>query len=273
MPPTHPTFRKPPLQETALSVQFNVLQSLRSAHLGLLWDRSYSDQYPDIQTDDQPIEPQFERFGDQIKLLPRLPVLRLANHAAVRLRAKSKVGDKMIQVQNGRIIVNWLKSGATAYPHFDASRTELLRCTELLKTFLNNRSLGLFEPNQWEVTYVNHIEQGKLWQSPNDFSKLLPGLLGNAKPKGAGLIESFESVWRFELPDQAGRLHIELTHGWESPDTASPQVLVLQLTARGPIDLLSNDLAKGLNIGHDAIVDTFAQVTSLEAQSHWERNQ
>jgi len=76
MATSHPSFRRPPLVETALAVQFKRLKAFRNAHLGLFWSQLAS-EYP-ITDDAESIMPQFERFGDERPVESnRLPRLRL----------------------------------------------------------------------------------------------------------------------------------------------------------------------------------------------------
>jgi len=86
-----PSFRDPPVVETALSVQFKPLPRLRNAHLGLFW-REIRDQYPDC-TDAGPIETQAEEFGEGAARRVRLPKFQIqAAQPAARLQMASPRG-------------------------------------------------------------------------------------------------------------------------------------------------------------------------------------
>ena len=177
----------------------------------------------------------------------------------------------MVQIQNGRLIVNWLKGEDNTYPRFSQTGEELRRVFELLKVFLEQNTLDQPRINQWEVTYVNHIPQGVLWKQAEDLKELFPSLLVTSKNTSEYKLESIEANWRMLLPDNRGRLHVELNHGWKDQNPSSEQVIVLQFTARGPVDIEKNQtLESGLNIGHDSIVRTFTESTSAKAHQHWE---
>jgi len=87
-------------------------------------------------------------------------------------------------------------------------------------------------------------------------------------------IEGFEGQWHYEIEPQLGRLHVDAHYGRKSmPD--GPEVIILRLTARGPIsDNPTEGLAldEGLNRGRLTIVKMFTELTSEEAQDYWGRN-
>src|SRR5437660_12140151 len=56
-----PDFRKPPLAETVLSLQFEPIGGLTTGHMGLLWQR-FRDQLPFIE-EHPPLPPIVEKFG------------------------------------------------------------------------------------------------------------------------------------------------------------------------------------------------------------------
>ena len=64
-----PAFRKPPVVETVLGVQFDPIPGFSNAHLGAFWKRLLAHENSGSAgewrtlTDAPPIEPTFERFG------------------------------------------------------------------------------------------------------------------------------------------------------------------------------------------------------------------
>ena len=262
-----PSFRQPPVVETALSVQFQPFKGFGNAHLGLFW-QLVRDEYPERQ-DAESIEPQIERFGPGIPRA-RFPQFRVAAaHPAARLRMSSADGHTMVQLQNGRLVYNWRRLEGGEYPRWHVVEPGFQAELARLGGFFEAEGLGTIEPNQWEVTYVNHLVQGREWQEHADWPQLLPGLIGSVGSVSAGTFESLGCNTRFILPGEAGRLHIELNHGFAGPDEEAPELLVLQLTARGGIDE-ERDLAAGLALGRESIVRSFAEVTGEEAHRIWE---
>jgi len=129
-----------------------------------------------------------------------------------------------------------------------------------LVAFAESENLGTIEPNQWDLTYVNHLVKGREWQSPKDWQEVLPGIIGSTDVVSSGVFEAIGMHLSFVLPRNSGRLHVELTHGSSILDDEAQEVLLLQFTARGGITD-DQDYADGLGIGHQAIVRSFAEIT------------
>jgi len=253
-----PSFRKPPVVETALSVQFQPLKRMSNAHLGLFWNRVRK-SYPKLQ-DADPIEPQIERFGGDLPRA-RFPQLRIAAaHPAARLRMSSDDGHLMLQLQNGRLVFNWRRLEGGEYPRWREVEPQFQSALQELTAFAADENLGQIEPNQWEVTYVNHLVKGREWQTAAEWQAVLPGVIGTTDMVSSGSFESMGSHSHFALEGDAGRLHIELTHGFAGPDEDADELLIVQLTARGGVDE-SRNLAAGLSLGREAIVRSFAEIT------------
>ncbi len=266
-----PSFQNPPVIETALSVQFKPLRGFANAHLGLFWDRIRR-EFPKT-ADADPILPQEELFGDQILRRPRLPSFRIvAGEGAARLQMISEDNRAMVQLQNGRLAYNWRRMVDGEYPRWRTVMPKFESARDTLADFLSSEGLGEIEPNQWEGAYVNHLTRGRDWEEASDWSRLIPGLIGTAGVAPVGKTESVGCNWRFALPEDRGRLHIDLFHGFSGAEQTAEEVLVLQLTARGGVKSLDGwGTAAGLEIGHAAIVRTFAAITGAEAHNQWER--
>jgi len=183
---------------------------------------------------------------------------------------------RMVQLQNGMLVFNWRRvSDATSYPRFTTTKPALDALIQQFEAFVSEHSLGAFEPEQWEVTYVNHVPRGTVWKSPADWHLVIPGLLGPATTAAESVsspLETMSGEWHFEIAPRRGRLHVNLHHGWVGPSQSSPEVLVVVLAARGPVaEEGQAGLDKGLNEGHLAVVETFARVTGSQAHMSWER--
>jgi len=76
-----PDFRKPPVAETVLSLQFEPLGQLTAAHLGLLWQR-FRSELPEVE-EHPPLRPVIEKFElpspaqVDVTIEEKLPVPRL----------------------------------------------------------------------------------------------------------------------------------------------------------------------------------------------------
>lgn len=267
-----PSYKNPPVVETVLSVQFEPVEGFTNAHLGLFWSQ-LKETYPKIE-DAELISRQEEKFGDDVKLSSRLPRFQIRRaEAAARLRMVAADNHAMVQLQSDRLVYNWRKMNEGEYPRWHNVQPRFKAALDELRTFLTYQSLGDVKPNQWEVTYVNQLLKGRDWHTPSDWPKLVPGLIGNTGLAKAVAAESLECKWKFLLPEDRGRLHVDLFNGYTESDPNSQEVLVLQLTARGGIDpTCDSGLLNGLEKGHAAIVRTFDDITGSEAHDIWEPN-
>ena len=187
------------------------------------------------------------------------------------MQIKNQQADQMVQVQNGSFHFNWLGETGGQYPRFRKVRERFEWALRKFVEFVRLENLGTIKPNQWEVTYLNHIPQGTVWNTPNDwgFFRPLTGL-----PTIEGLIEgeSFGGEWHFVIPEKRGRLHVNWQHGITS-EPAVRELVVVNLTARGALDKADADIvptvSAGLDLGHETIVRSFAKLMSSEANKYW----
>ncbi len=265
------SFKNPPVIETVLGVQFDPINGLTNAHLGAFW-HALGEEW--ARVDDAPkLDPVYESFGGEQSWAGLGNMLQPANDPASRLQIRHSDDNGLIQVQNGRLLYNWLGEGGNDYPRYKNVRPQFDRVWGTFTRFLDEHKLDTPRPNQWEATYVNHIEQGTVWEEPLDWVKILPGLGGPvAKPRTVEL-ESISSEWHFEIAPKRGRLHVRLSNGHRTvPDAC--ELLRLDLTARGPVGTGNHGLNvdEGLNLAHEVIVQTFVDITSAEAQTYWDTN-
>jgi uncharacterized protein (TIGR04255 family) len=263
-----PTFDNPPVIETVLGVQFSPIPGFTSGHSGWYWKR-FLDQ-PEhswiklIET--APLPDQFEKFGEQQSW--KLPMLEWTASQASRLQIISADDDRVVQVQNTRFLYNWRKR-ESLYPSFKRICPEFLAKLAGFRDFLQVVGLGGILQNQWEVTYINHVPRGDLWTTQEDWQKILPGLYPVPIQTDEARFESAAIEWHYEIAPKRGRLHVSCQHG-RIPQVGD-EVLVLQLTARGTVDVdvPGWDLETGLELGHRVVVQTFVGLASQTALHHW----
>lgn len=266
--PALPSYERPPLVETATSVEFPPLPGLSSAMLGLFWDRYLRSDYVAV-TDAPPIESDAARFSDDP--VPRIvSVFRFGAHPGTRLLMTSADQHSLVQVQNGRLVFNWRKLEGGDYPRWDKTLPLFRQAYQKMAEFVSAQKLGPIAPAQWEVTYVNHLVRGEDWERPEDWPDLVPGVLGCPQPVAGHRLQSARGSLHFAIEPQPGRLHVELSHGLRHVGNIETQILILQLTARGPIDPATDEsMIAGLSAGRSAIVRAFAAVTGAAAQRAW----
>lgn len=263
-----PDYEDPPVVETILGVQFNPLSGWRNAHLGAFWKTLNTDDWPNV-FDAPPLQLQFERFTESARWAMVGAQLTLTQDLSARLQIKNKEGDRMIQLQNSRLHFNWLGQAGGQYPRYGSIRDGFVWVLQQFIEYVAREKVGDFRPNQWEVTYLNHIPKGTIWNTPNDWGFFLP--LGPV-PTIEHLVqgESFAGGWHFVIPEQRGRLHVQWQHGRKSDP--EEEVIVLTLTARGPVAGSENSIQAildGLDLGRETIVRSFVAFTSEAANKYW----
>ncbi|MCH8851895.1 MAG: hypothetical protein IID41_04510 [Planctomycetes bacterium] len=277
-PEVLPEFERPPVVETVLGVQFEPLPDFRNAHLGIFWSFLNSEDVRSTlgrawphSIDAPRLDPQHERFGGEKPWRRFGFELKVSQDPSVRIQIQDADRNRMIQLQNGRLHYNWLGHEGGGYPRYHEIRPEFDKILTQLKHFLADHTLGELRPNQWEVTYVNHIPRGTVWKEPRDWQGIFRQLPSVMDCPESVVLESCAGEWHFEIKPQLGRLHIQLGHG-QSSVKSGEDLLRLTLTARGPIGGAEGNglnLDQGLHLGRRIIVKTFKAVTSESAHEYW----
>jgi uncharacterized protein (TIGR04255 family) len=251
--PPLPDFKDPPLVEVVLGIQFDPLLGLDVLQMGRLWS-VFRDEYPKHEL--QPmLAAQFETFerpGVEELMFP----LGMDSLPA-RCWFLSSDETALVQVQADRFILNWRqKVGKGTYPRYESMRRLLEEALVKFRAFLQTESLGDIAPNQCEVTYVNHLDQGKGWTKPSEVAAVFPGFSGQWSSEFLPEPEDVRAALRFVIPGPGqeppmGRLHAQIEPRYRRDDYAP--LLALTLTARW-------------------IVRAFAALTSTPMHKVWERS-
>jgi len=267
---TLPRFGKPPVIETVLGVYFRPLEKFTSAHQGLLWERCFRAQFPNVE-ERPPVEEVRERFGEERLSPPTVRWEVFERPPAPRLWAASDNGQHVVQMQKNALFANWLKTGEEAtYQPYCERRQEFSRHLSEVEGFFREEQIGRLEPTSWSVTYINHID----YEGRHDIGPVVARTL-------SVWANQFSDDWlhaadklvldiAFPLPDDAGRLNVSLRPAVVLSDKRP--VLRLDLTARG--QLKTRDLASalaGIDLGHEWVVRGFASLTRPEMHRAWER--
>ncbi len=261
-----PSFLKPPVKETVLGVHFEPLQRLRHTHLGAFWKR-LGPEWDDV-TDAHALPPQFERFDDSAVFGPSLGIF-LTDQPTIRAQIRNADKSRMLQIQNGQFHYNWLGHGGAEYARYPILLAEFTTLFQSFQEFLVLEGVGECLPIQWEVTYVNHIPKGSVWDSPSDWLGLFRCAPFATVDAGGALLETFNGEWHYEIEPKRGRLHVNLQHG-KHPGIKDEPLIVMTLTGRGPFDRSDpGGLAHGLDLGRETIVRAFKDLTSKEAHRYW----
>jgi hypothetical protein len=121
------------------------------------------------------------------------------------------------------------------------------------------------QANLWEVSYINHVQRGKLWENASDWHKFLPGLLGAPPQVDEIDLVSCGGQWRFHVGANA-----TLAVRVDQPANHETPTVRLRLTARGKLASSNpEEWLTGVDRGREAIVRAFAAIVSREARDYW----
>lgn len=265
-----PDYDRPPLVETVLGVQFDRLRRATNAHWGAFWKTLNPAIWQQV-ADAPLLSEQFERFErfEEARDWAEAVQLQFSQVPAGRLQVRNVDGNRMVQIQNGRLHFNWLGSEDEDYPRYEQVREEFEAILIAFAEFVKINDLGDFRPNQWEVTYVNQIPQHTVWESPADWGFFRP--LG-PMPSIESIIdaESFSGEWHFVIPERRGRLHVQWRHAKPSANQGDAELIRLTLTARGGLEPdREESVLEGLDLGRATIVRSFRDLMNREANQYW----
>jgi len=224
------------------------------------WGR-IRDRYP-LQQVKPPLPQQFEEFPPA----PTLSNIELSSEPDARFWCVSSSNTELIQIQRDRFIRNWRRGETDVeYPSYERLRPKFEQEWEGFLRFLAEEDLGRPTVNQCEITYINHIDLGLGWRTFEDPSKILkivpPPLQGDFLPRPEMLLVNA----RYVMPEKRGRLHIVAQPA--IPRMGGTPLLQLTLTARGEAaSSRTSDILAWLDLGHDWIVNGFADITSEQMQ-------
>jgi uncharacterized protein (TIGR04255 family) len=215
-----------------------------------------------------------EKFGDE-RLAPQ-PAFQIVQTGAGldRYWFLTEDGTRLIQIQKDWFIINWRKvRGDETYPRYER---ELRRTFEAewgrFKKFVSDRDLGLIEPQQCEVTYVNDIVKGAGWDTFAQSLELFSFWAGQGRSGFLPDPEVFNIAASFLMPEARGRLHVVTQHILRRIDQR--EAVQLRLTARGrPESGDDVDVLAWLDLGREWIVRGFADLTSIKGDGLWKRLQ
>ena len=261
-----PDFAEPPINESALSIQFQPLPSFGIPHFGLFWQK-VRQEYVRFQVV-PPVEAATEQFSKPTR--PRVG-LQLLQQPEVRCWYLNSTGDRLLQLQRDRFIHNWRQvNGTERYPRYPAIRAALQSYWAVFLDFLQSEKLGTPEVNQCEVTYVNHIEHGNEWNGFGELNRVISAWSGRHSGQFLPSPEALSMEVHYRLPKELGRLHISVAPVFRGRD--SKEVLQISLTARGaPASTKTEDVFAWLDLGREWVVKGFADFTSESVQEFWGR--
>lgn len=267
-----PDFENPPVIEVVLGVQFAPIMALGTTQLGLIWER-FRERFPTTQ-DHAALEPVFEEFDVRPRRFP-FRVEISDRPPTPRCWFLNNTGTELVQLQKDRLLHNWRKvHQASDYPRYHKLKQTFAEDTRIFLAFLEENRFGILEPNQWEVTYVNHIPTGAYLATAGHLEKVVTVWQANYSDSFLQQPEDVQFAARYVIRDASenpfGRLHIAARPVYKMEDE-KPSV-ELTLTARGkPGNSTVESALQSLDIGHEWVVRGFASITTPDAHSAWRR--
>lgn len=268
-----PDYRRPPLTEVALSVQFNAIASLLTPQLGLLW-ADFRDRFPRTE-EHPPIVPQIEQFGRGAAPRNVPPIQVTERPETPRCWFLNEAGNELIQVQKDRFIVNWRKNNDTShYPRYEQLQERFRSDFGIFERFLQRQNLGKPQIHQCEVTYVNHLLSGEGWNEHGQLEQVISLWSGDQSEEFLPDPEEVRFASQYIIPDDQGqpigRLHINLQPAFLIKEDRP--VFILTLVARGkPLGQNVDGAIRFLDLGREWIVRGFTSITTKSMHQIWER--
>jgi uncharacterized protein (TIGR04255 family) len=254
-------FANPPVVETAFAVVFAPIKSWSLLHYGLLWDR-YRKAYPFSEVKLPMGSVQIE--GIDLALGQNVDLRALP----LRCWFVDSTKNQLIQVQNNAFIRNWRRTDAPLhYIHYDEFRPLFVDDWGTYKRFLADE--GLPQPEVWqcEVTYINHFLRGKEWESLTDVRRMFPFWAQRLSDNADFDVSAFS--FNAALPDKLGQLQVIASPVLRSD---GKEAIQLTITASGkPRESTDEKILEWLDLGHDYVVNFFADFTSPKMHSFWGR--
>lgn len=263
-----PDFRDPPVDETALSIQFAPIPGFGIPHFGLFWAKVRG-EYPRFE-----VQPPIANFTEQPGPVLRAgPIvgLQLLSLPEVRCWFVDQPGNRLIQVQHDRFVHNWRRvKGDEEYPRYPALRAYLEREWGRFCEFLASEKLEAPKVNQCEVLYVNNIEYERGWSGYGELDKVVAAIAPSKPREFLPAPERVNMQIHYRLTDKSGRLHVSFVPVIRGRD--GKEVLQMTLVARGaPKSSNNEDVFDWLDLGRKWVVKGFADFTTEEMHNIWGR--
>jgi uncharacterized protein (TIGR04255 family) len=239
-------YESPPVTETSLGIQFVGLPRWDVNLFGLYLERIRA-QYPRFQS------------APPVALDP-LPTVFLLNVPKIRGIYSSESMADVVQVQDDFFFVNWRRIPNATYPGYGFVRSRFVEQWSTFLSFLEQNSITTPMIHRYQVTYVNHTVEGEI--RPGD---LLTNWVAPAGSDPFGF--ALSATYRL------GEKNVDVTIAMQPAVRTVDNTRVTQTTITTarvvPSPATDLDPARQLDDMHDALIETFQSITTLEAKTHW----
>ena len=264
-PPDLPNYRRPPIDEVVIGLQFLPVPGLSEAHVGLFWqlvrdDFPRADSQPRLEG---PVEDLSGSFGGGQPIL-------IQSGGPGRIWLTSEDESYLLQIQNTRFIQNW-RLREDAYPHFDELAERFWRYWNMFERLLEQETLGETFLQQLEVSYINWVQD-----LPME-TFFTPAALPAVRTPGLSP-EDQNLAARFIARDTAGSAFARVYVQCQPAMRLEPAGVIgsqVTLTFRAPLSPAHGrpQIEGLLDFARAAIVQTFTDLTTDQAHEAWERFQ
>lgn len=263
-----PDYDRPPVIEVVCGVQFEALPGFHATAFGLLWQRFRGD-YPTCEQK-PPLSQVFERFGEAVEGETRVEVSNVL--PLPRMFFVNQSPCWLLQVQADRFLHNWrMEQETDAYPRFSKVFEKFWSAWERFGEFCQEEKIGTPQVNQLEITYINHIVQGKGWGGIETIGQVFPDIGWRVQRSFLPPPESVAWKASFAMPGNVGRLHASVRPAIRRRDDIA--VLLCELTVRGvPSSTGNSAIREWFSLSREWIVRGFADLTHEQVQEKiWKR--
>lgn len=262
-----PDYENPPVIEVVSGILFKPINTLLSPHIGLLWEK-YRSEYPQCR-EVAALDPAVEQYDEP----PRMTLEIGSVPPLARVWLVSEAGNAIIQVQRDRFLHNWRKvKPEDEYPRYSKVKQMFMDRLQRFQKFLDENRLGVIEPLQYEMTYINHIPKGEGWGDLSEIQNIFPDFsFRNRKARFLPTPSGINWKTTFTLPEKVGRMHV-LIRQVRVRETGLP-LLMMDLTVRGISANKSLEvMGEWFDLAREWIVRGFADLTGEEVQKNiWKK--
>ena len=252
------------MEEVVIGFQFNA-QGFLPTHFGLFYERVRS-HYPSVQT------------LPAVSTVPGgLPFAFLGGSQWPRVLFVAADDCSLIQLQTDRLYFNWRrKPHKPEYPHYEQVREKFGEVYTNFTEFAKSE-FGVCAPRVSEIIYVNQItQQNSGFGQDLDIGGVFRAWNSDVGPEWPHAVKELAFNAQYPLVKAEGTalegvLTVNMTSG---RDPQGSPVARLEIGASGNINDASTDAVLAFHdLGHAAIVNAFAAITSDEAHQKWGRYQ
>lgn len=264
MPPVR--FTRPPVTEVVCGITFDLRElPLRTVHVGQFWER-VRQRFPNV-SEVPPLPAIIELLAAPSSSIPEalltnLPPLR-------RSWFSSEDGFDLLQLQEDRFLYNWKWiSKDTPYPEYTAIIAEFEKYVAEFDAFAKDESVGRLVIQQFELSYVNHIDSAHGYKVGEETKLFVDHLQSVRSERFLPPPEGINWVTSYNLPNAEGRLHVAARSGMRTMD--GEKLVSLDLTARGiSKDATVGSLRHWFDTAHDWITLGFVDITAPHLHEIW----